>query len=204
MSENDENAGHLAEAPPMDINYFEDIDAGIEVSENSIERLTALAKESTNLAKEVSDMEVELAEKQERLKSINRVSIPNMMDELGMKDFTLTDGSKIEVQPKVNASIAVANKPEAYKWLHENDYDGIIKTKVTASFGRGEADDAAKAIETLREAGYDAALDESIHPATLTSFVKERLEAGDVLPQAFSVFEFREAKIKLPKPKKTK
>jgi hypothetical protein len=47
-----------------------------------------------------------------------------------------------------------------------------------------------------------ASLDRSIHNATLTSFVKERLAAGETLPDAFSVFEFKEAKIKAPKAKK--
>jgi hypothetical protein len=128
--------------------------------------------------------------------------MPNMMDELGMKEFKMIDGRTISIDPKVNASIKEENRPAAYKWLEEKDFDGIIKTKVIAEFGKGDIETARKALDTLHDAGYGATMDRSIHAMTLTSFVKERLGAGDELPPCFSVFEFKEAKIKKPKASK--
>lgn len=196
-----EVTGHLSEVP---IDYFEDLGQEIAVSENTIERLTGLANAATELREKIDQMAFDLAEEQEKLVKIVRVQIPNIMAELNMKEFKMTDGRTVSVDPKLNASIPEQMRPTAYRWLEEHNYDGIIKTKVHSEFGKGEMEDAIKAREALQEAGFMASLDRNIHPATLKSFVKERLEAGDKLPDAFSIFEYSEASIKAPKGSKKK
>jgi hypothetical protein len=122
------------------------------------------------------------------------------MEELGMEEFKLKDGSNISVKNVVMASISEDNKPDAFKWLEDNDFDGIIKTKVLSSFGKGEMEDAKEALDTLQKAGFEATMDRSVHAQTLKAFVRERLEVGDNIPiQTFGVFEYKLAKIVLPK-----
>lgn len=193
--------GHLTETP---IDYFDGENAAIEISENTIERLTVLANQASALEVKITEMSVALAEEQEELVKIKRVLMPNIMEELQLKEFKMIDGRTITIDPKVNASIKVEDRPAAFLWMEKNDYDGIIKTKVESSFGKGEYEDAIKAQQALNDAGFLASLDRSVHPATLTSFVKERLAAGDVLPECIGVFEFKEAKIKNPKVSKPK
>ena len=72
----------------------------------------------------------------------------------------------------------------------------LSRQKFWLNLAKSEIEDARKAQEALQEAGYMALLDRSVHPMTLTSFVKERLEAGDKLPDSITVFQFKEAKIK--------
>lgn len=194
-----EVTGHLDETP---IDYFDDVNTQIEVAENTIERLTHLADLAKIQEVKIAALSKDLAEEQEELVKIVRVLMPNIMEELGMAEFKMVDGRVISINPKVNASIQAEQKPLAYEWLEQNGYDGIIKTKVGSEFGKGEMEFAVKAQKALQEAGFMATLDRNIHPATLLSFVKERLAAGDTLPRSFSVFEFKEAKIKEPKAKK--
>lgn len=196
-----EVTGHLSEVP---IDFFADQGEEVEVSENTIERLTGLANAATELRAKIDDMTVALAEEQEALIKIVCMQIPNIMAELGMKEFKMEDGRSVSVDPKLRVSIPEQHRPTAFRWLEEHNFDGIIKTKVQAEFGKGEIEDARKARDALADAGYSASLDRSIHPATLKSFVKERLGEGETLPDAFSIFEYNEAVIKSPKGKKKK
>jgi hypothetical protein len=187
------------------IDYFEDDQQDAEKPAPTIERLVGLAAEAKDLEGQLLADQAALAEKQDKLDKILRERIPDIMEELGLEDFKMSDGAKISVKEDVKCSISEERKPEAFGWLRAHDYDGIIKTAVAVNFGKGEAAEAEKARQALIAAGYtDAEIKDSVHPSTLKSFVKERLEAGDKIPlETFGVFEFRIAKITPPKaPKK--
>lgn len=196
-----EVTGHLEDQPPID--YFGDMEP-VEVAASTIERLTELKRKATELAATIQEQAIDLAELEEQLKAILRTQIPNIMEELGMKEFKMEDGSVVSIIDKINASISEQNRPSAFRWMEEHEYDGIIKTKVVSEFGKGEMEEARNAQEALQNAGFMALLDRSVHPMTLTSFVKERLEAGDKLPESITVFQFKEAKVKEPVVKKPK
>lgn len=189
-----------SDAPPID--FFDDLpDAPVEAA--TLELLARLAKESTELEAEVARDTVELEEKRAKLMKLLRNRIPEIMTTLGMEEFKLTDGSVLSVKSEIQCGITEANKPAAFAWLEQEHFDGIIKTKVGAQFGKGEMEQAKQALELLEKAGFLGSMDRSVHPATLKSFVKERLENGDNIPvDTFGIFEFKLAKIKLPKPKK--
>jgi nucleoid DNA-binding protein len=183
------------------IDYFEDVGLSEDgIGGATLERLTALANEAKRLESEIIEETEEIGKKQGKLEAILKNFIPTIMEELGMEQFKLKDGSQVEVKKVVHASISDENKPDAFKWLEEHDFDGIIKTKVLSSFGKGEIDDAKEALETLQKAGFEATMDRSIHAQTLKAFVRERLEEGDNIPvTTFGVFEYKLAKITLPR-----
>jgi len=194
------NAPSSSEPPGID--YFdcpEDEDAPTA----TLERLSALAQKARDLEHEINEDTVTLEEKKGQLDKIIKRFIPDIMQELGMSEFKLTDGAQVKIKESIAASISAENKPAAFAWLAEHNYDGIIKTKVISEFGKGEIENANKALAAIQLAGFDASLDQSIHPMTLKAFVKERLEAGESIPvDTFSIFELKEAKITLPKKKK--
>lgn len=187
------------------IDYFED-PVFVEVdSPMTLERLTKMAENARDLEREIGELGIALAEKNDAHKNIVRNLLPSAMEELGMKNFTLADDSKIDVKDHINASISEVNKPAAFAWLEEREFDGIIKTKVASEFGKGEIEQARAALKALEEAGFTGTMDRNVHPMTLKSFVKERLEEGDSIPlDLFGVFEFKEAKITRPKEKKSR
>lgn len=197
-----EVTGHLLDMPPID--YFDDEE--IVAAPATIERLSKLAVDAVALQKEVDEESVALEDKKAKLDKILSRQIPDIMLELSMQQFKMIDGTVIDAKADIRASITVENRLAAWEWLEKNQFDGIIKTKVVSEFGRGELDEAQKAMEELVKLGFEAALDRNVHPATLKSFVKERLAEADSehpFPRdIFSVYEFTTAKIKLPKVKK--
>lgn len=168
--------------------------------ESTLEYLRELAAEMVALQAEVDADTAALAEKNAKLDKIASRLIPDVMDELALESFTLKDGSKMEVKPDIKTSITADNKPAAFKWLADRHYDGIIKTKVMTEFGKGEMDKAQKAQQALEQLGFFASLDQSIHNATLKSFVKERLANGEAIPtDLFGIFDMRKTKITKPR-----
>ncbi len=187
------------------IDYFDDPVNEIPVEPMTLIRLTQMAENARDLEKEIAEAGIALAELQDKHKNIVRNLLPSAMEELGMKNFTLADDSKIDVKDHIQASISEVNKPAAFAWLEEREFDGIIKTKVASEFGKGEIEQARAALKALEEAGFTGVMDRNVHPMTLKSFVKERLEAGDSIPlDIFGVFEFKEAKITRPKEKRSR
>lgn len=149
-------------------------------SEDSLTRLRELADEQTILEGEVEKMQLDLEKKKQELEKVAQGKIPELMAELQIEKFTLADGFEISIKEKLNASIKAHDKPAAYQWIKDNGYGGIIKTGVEIAFDKGEIDKAEKLVAELAEKGFAAEANESIHSATLSSFVRERMaEAGD-------------------------
>lgn len=189
-------------APAID--YFDDLPAPA-AEPMTLQLLARLANESKALEAEIQADTTALEEKNAKQAKLLRVRIPAIMKELGMEEFKLTDGSKVGIKEDVKCGITEANKPAALAWLEENNFDGIVKTSLSVAFGKGEKEDMEKAKTALAEAGFLPDLNQGVHPATLKSFVKERLEKGDNIPiDTFSIFEFTIAKITLPKAAKAK
>lgn len=186
------------------IDYFDDIpQASGEVQAATLERLTALAVESKELGKKITEAEVALEELKAQQDRILMGHIPTIMATLGLEEFKLTDGSKVTVKEDVKCGLSEERKPAAFDWLRANQCDGIIKTAVSLAFGKGENEAVKKAMEALAEAGFEPSVSETVHPQTLKSFVKEQLEAGTNIPlETFGVYEYKVAKIALPRTRK--
>lgn len=130
--------------------------------------------------------------------------LPEMMRELGVTQFKLESGEEIALQDDVNAGVPEALRGAAADWLMSHGYGGIVKTSLSMEFAAGEIEAAQIAAQRLAEAtGGVANVDRKIHPATLKSFVKERLAAGETLPSdIFSIHPF--SRVKVAKARKTK
>lgn len=193
----------MSEVNAAAIDYFDVPNETPEQTEATLESLVKYANEMKSLEKEIADIERELAERNGRLNKISGVIIPDVMDRLGMEEFKLSDGSKVLVKTDIKCGLSEDRKPAGFAWLRENDYGGIIKTAVSLAFGKGEEQQAKEAVDVLSAAGFNAQIGDSVHPATLKSFVKERIEAGDNIPiDVFGVYEFKQTKIVLPKSRK--
>jgi len=73
----------------------------------------------------------------------------------------------------------------------------IIKNDVVVSFSAGQDNMAGAVLDDLRTQGFDPAQKTHIHPSTLKSWVRQRVEAGKELDfDTFGVFVGNEATIK--------
>ena len=80
--------------------------------------------------------------------------IPTMMSEMGLSHLKLMDGSSVDVKPHYSATITIANKEAAFKWLRNNGLGDIIKNEISVSFGRNEDNKAADYAALAQERGF--------------------------------------------------
>jgi hypothetical protein len=166
----------------------------ISPSKNSVENLNHEGLKSVaEVAKNIRDKEELIFELEEKLSE----DLPAMFLELGLNKLELADGSTVEVKQTYGASIKVDNRPAAYDWLREHDYDDIIKNTVACNFGRGDDELAKQFSEFAMAQGFDAQTKTEIHPQTLRAFIKERVEAGEEFPmELFGAWVGQRATIK--------
>lgn len=176
---------------------FEEDAGALTVKDEDLSSVAALAKRAKMLEKEIEEIEFVLKERSEQLRKMQEETLPNMLTELGMKEFTMSDGSKITVKPFYSASIKEENRAQAYEWLRDNGYDDIIKNTVSVRFGRGEDQLCETLLNLLREQSYPVEQAQKIEPQTLKAWVREQTERGTAFPtDLFGVFIGQKATIK--------
>lgn len=168
------------------------------ISPEKLQSLSELAKEARETDVTIASLENQLSLKKERLRIIVEGLLPDIMMELGMSELKLTTGEKLIMSKYYSASIKDENQEAAFKWLRETNNDSIIKNEVKGSFGKGQDAEAKQVMEALESMVPGLfSLKTNVHPMTLKSFVKERIEGGMELPlETFSVFIGNKIKIK--------
>ena len=167
--------------------------------EKDQEEVLTRTKEIKSLSDQVlrlRDLEAEVKSDEERIKTkqkeIARISedvIPTMLSEMGLSQLKLADGSSVDVKPFYSASISVANREKAYKWLRDNGLGDIIKNDVTVSFGRHEDNKAVDYANLAKSQGFEPTQKLKVEPMTLKALVRERIEAGQEMPMdIFNVY----------------
>lgn len=171
--------------------------------EDKLERIKFFGEKQRKLTKQIAETENNLSMLKENLRRVMEQDLPEAMDEVNMQKFVLDDGTAVTVKAFYAASIPEDRKEEAFEWLKEHDFDGMIKADVKVTFGKGEFAIAQSFVNFIRgfnEKAIDPEYKESIHWQTLRAFVKEQIEGGQPLPlDMFGVFVGRKAELRLPK-----
>lgn len=155
----------------------EDVEAAPVPDDADIRGVAQLASDMTDLEREIAALEAELARKREAHKAIREGSLPLKMAELGMEEFKLTGGGRIEIIKMTAASITELNRPKAHEWLEKDGSGSIIKKTITIEFGKGEEAWAKKFLADLakRKKPLKHTLKEAVHYQTLQKFVRDKL-----------------------------
>lgn len=170
------------------------------VGEDKLSQLSDLAKQQVTLEHELLQAEAAVDKAKERIRIISEVSIPLLMEEVGMSEFSTKDGIKVRVAEDIRASIPKARQGEAVVWLDQHGFAGLVKRKFTILFGKDEESWANKFEADLRKRKRELNVgrDATVHPQTLKAWVKEQLECGTDLPlDLFGVFRQRVAKVEV-------
>lgn len=167
-------------------------------SSDALNRITQLAQFMLAQEAEVARLTQTLAAAKAALDRARREDLPELMRELGLESITLASGEVVTVRNDVAAAIPPARREEAFRWLERRGFGGLIRTEVSLVYGREEREQALKDAEQIRAlTHHDALITESVHPQMLRAFVREQMEAGQVVPfDLFGVHPFSEAKIK--------
>lgn len=172
----------------------------MKLTDEELQIVSSLAQKQVALENEYAAAEVALEELKKRVNHVKLIELPNALAEIGLSSITLLDGAKIEVKQKYYASIPVERRGEAFNWLTDHKYDGIIKNTVKCDFGKGENDKATEAMQELISLGFRPTQDMNVHPMTLKSFVKDLFERGEEFPmELFGAGTINESKVVTPK-----
>lgn len=153
------------------------------------DELKAYVEEAYQLDIEIAELNRQLELKGNRLKTLMNKDIPDTMDKIGTNVFGVPGTrTEVRVQPFYHASIPEAAKEDAFKWLEDNEHGDLIKNAMKVEFNREDADAAKRIFDRVKqmlvqeEINAKPTMDKSVHWKTLTSFVKEQVEEGHVLP----------------------
>ena len=149
--------------------------------------ITDIAQQCVLLKKkedEVAELEDKLkAKKQERDDISSRV-IPELLQEQGLSEIKLADGSKVSVKKEFRATLPKDDltREAAYKWLRDQNLGDIIKNNVTVSFGKGEDNKANQLVDLAVANGFTPQQKSDVAWNTLTALYEERVKAGLDMP----------------------
>lgn len=178
-------------------------DVAVGASNSGLAEISALAKAQYEAAMNVAELEDALKEAKKTLRRISEEDLPQAMEQVGVLDFTTSDGLAITLKPDVQCSIPAPRREEAYEWLISNGFGGIIKSDLELMFDREERAKAEKLAEQLTKKGYTVTLNSSIHAQTLKAFVKERMADTEAeLEFPLDLFGARPYKVATVKPRK--
>jgi len=184
-----------------DIIDFDDLkqDAGDlkNLQDSDLSGLSKLINRQLELDTMIEDMEDATKELKRERDLLSSETIPTKMQELGINETTMKDGSKVTVKEGFHCRIPKAREEEALQYLKQEGLGDIIKNQVSTSFGTGEdnmAGDLAGYIE--QNFGITPDVKKSVHPSTLKATLKKRHEEGLTDPDdLFGIFIRPETKI---------
>lgn len=152
----------------------------------TLTEMAELARAMVDADKAVEQAEATLKVATESARQLREETIPAAMQELGLEELKLDTGEKLSIKQEVYASIPKANQAEAYAWLEEHGFGGLIKTEVSTPFGKGELEAAMQLVERLQSEGLPAEASQSVHAQTLKAFLREQLaQAADIPLELF-------------------
>lgn len=168
-----------------------------QLREQDLQGVANLVRTQLALERTVENLEEQLKKAKEELRQVAEDLLPSALEEYGLRELRMADGSIVSTATFYGASIPKERTAEAFHWLRNNAFGDLIKNTVSVSFGRDEDKAAQKLIGDLSDRGFNTSQKEWVEPMTLKAFVKEQLEAGRDMPtDLFGVFIGKRAKIK--------
>lgn len=184
----------------MEVEIDYEADGRREVGEDKLEALRDHYRNYIKLAIEAIELEDKLKAKKDEMHRIQHNAIPDILTEIGMDELKMADGMIISKERWLSASIPsesqinkqkdpdklcemIERRKEGLKWLGENNGGAIIKNLVVVDLGKDSIDEAGEFLELAAKNGVYATAEQSVHSATLASFMKEKRVLGVDIPE---------------------
>jgi|TARA_R100000700_G_scaffold15761_1_gene21873 hypothetical protein len=169
----------------------------INVDTDKVKSISELCNRLLDLQEQARRIEENLKSKNDEIRMLSEQEIPNLMQEAGVSEFKLADGSSVSIKPFYAAKIPVSKTDEAFQWLTGNGYGDLIKNTVSLNFGKSEDNIANSLVEDLKSKGHNVSQKKKVEPQTLKAFVKEAIQNGQNVPMdLFGVYISNKTTIK--------
>jgi coenzyme F420-reducing hydrogenase alpha subunit len=167
------------------------------LEDSELQKLSNNIQKLLDLDKTIEELEETIKEFKRERALVSEETIPQQMQELGISDTTMADGSKITIKEAFHCRIPKDKIEQAHAYLRQEDLGDIIKNQVITSFGTGEDNMAGDLAGHIQDAyGITPDVKESVHPSTLKATLKKRHEEGLSDPDdLFGIFIRPETKI---------
>lgn len=144
-------------------------------SDGEITKVRRLAELQIEIMARIAKGEAVMKRLQEYLADVTGRQLPLAMKEIGLKDFTLMDDSRIVLEDFVVAGIKKTDREKAYAWLEKAGKGDLIKHVLTISFGKGDDAWARKFMADLakRKKPLNVERKDDVNYQTLNAFVRE-------------------------------
>ncbi len=187
----------VLEAQALDVSQmFEDAQTPIVPNDSALGRVQGLVQAQLDLEDRIRALEAELKQSKEDLVDVQENQLPSALQQYGMTDIIMKDGSRISIRQEYYATIKEEYRAAAFDWLINNGHADLIKHDITTSFTKGQDDEAKQVMELLQDNNVDFVDKKHVHPQTLRAFVREQVEDGKPIPlETFSVHVRQVAKI---------
>jgi hypothetical protein len=174
---------------------FEEMEAdaqGMQPADQDLRQLANLAEELERVQAQREEKEAELKQVQEQERQLAEHDIPEKLQEIGMEEFTLADGTKVGVKEDVKLSIP--KNPEkrsaVFQYLRDFGLGSLIKEEVKTT------ENPEQAQKALEAAGIHFDVDENAHTGAVKFALKELESEGQDVPwQDLGGYKVRQAKI---------
>ncbi len=170
--------------------------------DSAFAELALLVSDEERANAEVVRCEQALSAAKQRYDHIVTRSIPELLATMHMLKCTMADGTHVEVEHKIRASLPSRDKEPGERaagiqWLIDNGHGGCVKNKIGIELDRGEDSRADALVVQLTADGFDVNADKDVHANTLGALVRELLSEGKHVPRdVIKVFDQTTAKIK--------
>ncbi len=163
-------------------------------------RVRDLIRLQLDLEDQIKALSVQVEAAKAALARVQEIDLPSSLQEYGMAEIRMEDGTRVTVKQEYYASIKEEKKGEAFGWLIDNFHGDLIKHDLITSFTKGMSDEARRVMELLDENNIEYVDKKHVHPQTLRAFVREQIEAGNPIPlETFGVHVRQVARIKREK-----
>lgn len=149
-------------------------------TEDKLRSLSKLAEDLVVVEDAIAEVEDRLAELKRQKRKLSEIEIPDIMNDVGLKEFKLTNGLKVNIKNVFTGKITEENAEAAFKWLDDHGHGGIVKGQIVIPFRLDDPKETIRKIEEFADQmGYTAEEKLQVHHMTLSAFIKDRVMNGD-------------------------
>jgi hypothetical protein len=171
-------------------------------TEDQLRNIAMWASEALKLNAEIEQAEALLKGLKSELSEIEDKKLPAVLMAAGMQEFTMTDGSKIEIKDVIQGGFPkdFEKRERLCDWVSKEGGKENIKDHFELHFTKGQYEQAVALRKLLQSHNLIFDEFENIHTGTLYAFLKEKIREGTMPPfEDFGLHYFKKADIKVGK-----